>query len=150
MKIAREVQDTSPERWAGWHMLTVAEDGFSMLNEYGCRQYGLDREDIRAFADDVNDRDEPGSLHPRAPISAMPRRFFREHENLCDASVLDDFKVHIAQFLAANRDIVRAERILVDFHVSAEPVPRRYIDATEEVFRRDGHGGAIEQVVIFT
>lgn len=121
-----------------------------MLNIYGCHQNGLDSEVIRHFADNVNDRDEAGSLHPRAPISALPRRFFREHENSADPTVLSDFKHQVAEFLGANRIAICAQQILVDFHVCPALVPRRYIDATEEVFRLHNQDETIREVVIFT
>ena len=76
--------------------------------------------------------------------------FFREQENSADPSVLNDFKRHITEFLEANRGIIRAQRILVDFHVSSVPVPHRYIDATEEVLRLHNQDDSIQDVVIFT
>jgi hypothetical protein len=149
MKITREKRDPTANRWAGWHILTVAEAGFSMLDVYGRHQHGLDIEVIRQFADRVNERDEAGSLHPLAPISAVPRRFFREQENNSDPAVVHDLKRHIREFLVANRNTIRAQRILIDFHVSSAPVPSRYVDAAEEMVR--SHGQApIEEVVIFT
>ncbi len=150
MRITRESQDSTRERWADWHILTVAEAGFSMLDIYGRSQNGLDIEVIRQFADQVNERDEAGSLHPRAPISALPRRFFREEENSLNPTVLNDFKCQIAKFLSANQGTIRAQRILVDFHVSPAPVPRRYVDATEEVFHLNNHDQSIHEVVVFT
>jgi hypothetical protein len=149
MRITRENQDSTRERWAGWHILTVAEAGFSMLDIYGRGQNGLEIEAIRQFADQVNERDEAGTLHPRAPISAIPRRFFREQENSVDPTVLNDFKRQIAEFLSANQNIIHAQRILVDFHVSPGPVPRRYVDATEEVFRLYNKEQSIQDVVVF-
>ncbi len=150
MRVTRENQDSTRERWAGWHILTVAEAGFSMLDIYGRSQNGLDIEVIRQFADQVNERDEAGSLHPGAPISALPRRFFREQGNLVDPTVLNDFKRQSAEFLSANHDTIRAQRILVDFHVSPAPVPRRYVDAIEEVFRLHNQDQLVQEVVIFT
>lgn len=150
MNITREDRDTTAERWAGWHFLTVADAGFSMLDIYGRGQHGLKIEVIRKFADRVNQQDESGSLHPRAPISAVPRRFFRELENSTDPSVLNAFKHHIAEFLAANKVKIRAQRVLVDFHVSPDPVPRQYLDAMEEVLRLHEQDSPIHQVVIFT
>ncbi len=150
MKITREQQDTTAGRWTGWHILTVAEAGFSMLDFYGRHQLELDIDVIRQFADSVNERDEPGSLHPRAQISALPRRFFREQANTFDPSVLSDFKRHVTEFLAANKSTIHAQRLLVDFHVSSDAVPSRYVDATEEVLRLHGQDGPIHEVVIFT
>lgn len=150
MKLTREHQDIRAERWTDWHILTVAEAGFSMLDIYGRNQRGLDIDVIRQFADRINERDESGGLHPRAQISAVPRRFFRDHENSADPSVLNDFKRHIVEFLAANKSTIRAQRILVDFNVSTAPVPRHYVDATEDIFRSHDQDGPIQEVVIFT
>lgn len=148
MKLTRQQQDTTANRWVSWHILTVAEAGFSMLDIYGRRQHGLDIEIIRQFADRVNERDEAGSLHPRAPISAVPRRFFREQEGSDDPSVVNDLKCHILDFLVANQNKIHAQRILIDFHVSSAPVSSRYLDAVEEVVRLHGPG-KIQEVVIF-
>ena len=150
MKITRQKQDTNTGQWTCWHILTVAEDGFSMLDIYGRLQRGLDIEVIRNFTDRINERDEAGSLHPQAPISAIPRRFFRDQESSTDLMVLNEFKRHISEFLEANRKTIRASRILVDFHVSPAPVPYRYIEATEEILRLSGQDSPIEEVVIFT
>lgn len=149
MEISYREQDAT-HRWKGWHVLTVGEAGFSMLDIYGRHQHGLAIEAIRAFADRINECDEPGSLHPQAPISAIPRRFFREQANSTDSSVLNDFKRHISEFIESNRKTIHAPRILVDFHVSSAPVPSHYIEATEEAFRLGGQDGGIEEVVIFT
>jgi hypothetical protein len=148
MKLTREQQDTTAERWAGWHILTVAEAGFSMLDIYGRHRHGLDIEVIRQFAAQVNHRDEAGSLHPKAPISAVPQRFFREQENLEDPSIVADLKRHIDEFLDVNETTIHAKRILVDFHVSPAPVPLRYVEAAEQVIRLRSEG-SIQEVVIF-
>ncbi len=149
MKLRRQQQDTNANRWVGWHILTVAEAGFSMLDLYGRHQHGLDIEVIRQFADRVNERDEAGSLHPRAPISAVPRRFFREQETSSDPAVVNDLKRKILEFLIANQNTIHAQRILIDFHVSPASVPSSYVDAAEEVIRSHGQD-SIQEVVIFT
>ena len=149
MKLTREQQDTTASRWAGWHILTVAEAGFSMLDIYGRHQHRLDIGVIRQFADHVNENDEAGSLHPLAPISAVPRRFFREQKYSTDPMLVSELKRHITEFLVANSNTIRAHRILVDFHVSPSPVPLRFVDAAEEVFQSLGQE-SIQEVVIFT
>ena len=150
MKITRQEQDTNAQRWVDWHILTVAEAGFSMLDIYGRLQRGLDIDVIRTFADKINERDESGSLHPQAPISAVPRRFFRDRADTIDPSIVNDFKRHLSEFIEANRRIIHASRVLVDFHVSPAPVPPRYIEATEEVFYSSEQDRVVEEVVIFT
>jgi hypothetical protein len=150
MKITRQKRDTTAQRWTGWHILCVGEAGFSMLDIYGRHQHGLDVDVIRIFANRINERDESGSLHPQAPISAVPRRFFRDQEKSIDLSVLRDFKHCISEFMEANRRTIHASRILVDFHVSPAPVPPHYIEATEEILCLSGQDSSIEEVVIFT
>ena len=132
------------------HILTAGGTGFSMLDIYGRLERGLDIEVIRNFADRINEDDESGTLHPRAPISAVPQRFFRDQSDSIDPSVLNDFKRHITEFIEANRRTILASRILVDFHVSPAPVPPRYIEATEEVFRLTWQDTPVAEVVIFT
>lgn len=61
-----------------------------------------------------------------------------------------DFKRHITEFIEANRRTILASNILVDFHVSPEPVPLRYIEATKEVFRLAAQDSPVKEVVIFT
>ena len=119
-----------------------------MLDIYARGQHGLDVEVIRQFADRINGTNEAGSLHPRAPVSAVPRRFFRDHAASRDSQILADFRRHISEFIAANRATIHATHILADFHVSGDPVPQQYVAATEEVFRASGQDGPIREVVI--
>jgi len=150
MKLNREQHEYSAaSRWIGWHILTVAEAGFSMLDIYGRRHHGLDIELIRKFADQVNEKDEAGSLHPLAPISAVPNQFFRDQGGIVAPEIVNDLKRHIREFLVANQTAIHARRILIDFHVSPAAVPLRYVDAAEEVVRAHGEG-SIDEVIIFT
>ena len=54
------------------------------------------------------------------------------------------------QLTAANASTIHADRVLVDFHVSASPVPLQYLYAAEEVFRDQEPEATLEEVVIFT
>ncbi|MFP4582294.1 MAG: hypothetical protein ACLFN9_02830 [Desulfococcaceae bacterium] len=136
------------DQWSGWHILTVAEAGFSMLDIYGRHGHGLNTGTIHQFADQVNRRDEAGSLHPKAPVSALPRRFFREIPENEILNHIDEFKRHVREFIEANRNVIRARRILVDFHVSPAPVPDAYLSAAEQVFRKYADKDEIDNVVI--
>ena len=121
-----------------------------MLDIYGRLQWGLSIDTIREFANKINESDESGTLHPQAPISAVPRRFFREQLTSVDSHVVNEFRGHIHEFLEANRKSIRASRIVVDFHVSPGPVPLRYVEAVEGEFRAYEHDGLIDEVVVFT
>lgn len=150
MKLKREPQEYSKaSRWTGWHILTVAEAGFSMLDIYGHLHYGLSSDVIGRFADRVNESDESGTLHSQAPISALPNRFFREQANIAAPEIVNDLMRHIREFLVANQKTIHAKRLLIDFHVSPAAVPARYVDAAEKAVRLYGQD-SIEEVIIFT
>jgi hypothetical protein len=110
------------------HILTYAEEGFSPLSIYS-QSYGLDSTVIKEFAEAVNQRDEAGSLLPRAPISAVPRPLIREFRPESKAAlhhVLNDF-------LDANRRYMHARIIIIDFSTPnvSEPLFRAVIDIFE-------------------
>lgn len=121
-----------------------------MLDVYGRHWHGLDLQVIEQFAERINQNNESGSLHPRAPISAVPKCFFRDYADSRNPQVLGEFRRHIAEFLDANRTTIHAKQLLVDLHVSDQPVPTQYLDAVEEVLRSQGQESGIEEVVIFT
>ena len=106
--IARTTQDAIWPRRKEFHVLTYAEGGLAPLSLYA-REYGIDGTTLSDFADDVNRLGEPGSLHPRAPVSAVPRARVRAAE---DPIALRD---QIVAFLHANEATVHATRLLLDF-----------------------------------
>jgi len=149
MKISRAVREMDLKGRQGWHTLTVAESGFSALIPYVESDFGLDPVIGAELADRINQQDEPGSLYPKAPISAIPCRYFREQADSEDPAVMEDFKRHISEFIEVNQTHIKAPRILVNFGVCHDPVPLRYIEATEEVFRNSPNTRGIKEVVIF-
>lgn len=149
MKITRQKQAADDPRFQEWHKLVVAEAGFSMLDIYGRHKHGLDIDVIREFADSVNRRNEAGSLHPKAPISALPRRYFREIENADISSHIEEFKKDFSEFVAANRQTIKAKKVVIDLHVSPLPVAAQYLSAIEEILEGQRDATEIEEVVIF-
>ena len=128
MIIQRLPWPTKQKLLPGTHYLIVAEVGFSMLNIYGEQHPGLTRERIKKFADELNRRNEAGSLHPAAPISAIPRHYLRDCDAAPEPETLADFKREIQGFLAANEQSIHASKLVVDLHVSPQPVPLAYLD----------------------
>jgi len=110
--IARTTQDAIWPRRKAFHVLTYAEGGLAPLSLYA-REYGIDSTTLSDFADDVNRLGEPGSLHPRAPVSAVPRALVRAAE---DPIALRD---QIVAFLHANEATIHAGRLLLDFRTPA-------------------------------
>jgi hypothetical protein len=149
MDITRQQPDLGVARWRHWHVLTVAECGFSMLDLYGRKLHGIDLNVLRDFADRINEKDESATLYPSAPISAIPKRFLRELATITQATVMRQFETKVSGFLATNRLTIRARNVLVDLRVSSHAVPSQYIEATENIFRGAARDSPIEQVIIF-
>lgn len=69
---------------SGYHIHTFADsDSNTILNTYG-KQFGLNVNIIQQFSHRVNENNESGSLHPKAPISAVPCDLIRDKTNLDD------------------------------------------------------------------
>lgn len=118
----------------GEHLLTVADTGFSMLDRYARNDHCISFEEIRRFVDEVNAKDELGSLFPRAPISAVPRKYLRGQ-----AEPGGVFR-HIANFLEINASSIRAKRVIIDLRVDLERVPPLVISACKQALEEaDAH-----------
>jgi hypothetical protein len=103
------------------------EAGFSMLDFYGRHKHGLDIEAILEFADSVNRRAEAASLHLNAPISALPRRYFREIDSSDILNHIAEFRRDFSEFIDSNRQTIKAKHVLIDRHVSLCPVAAMYL-----------------------
>ena len=123
-----------------FHILTYAEEGFAPLNIHG-EPCGLSKEILVSFANEVNRRQESGSLHPQAPISAVPRGFIRE---LTDSASLS---AQIVDFLRANHQTIHAKRLLCDFRTP--DVAPHVVSAIENAMRSPEAEG-IDEVVIMS
>lgn len=121
-----------------FHILTYAEDGFSPLDLHG-QQFGVDREQIKAFAKAVNDREDVGTLYPLAPISAVPRKLVRDNQDA------DTLAVSIKNFFDENRETIKAKLIAFDFRTPS--VPAFAIEALKTVIQADAHS-ILEEVLI--
>lgn len=151
---------TTHDEWEDAHVLVVAEEGFSMLNGYTETRRPELRRLLSEFAEKINFEDEPGTLYPAASISAIPRRHFRAQamQGLGEPrgrlppqsgeERLRDFRRHIASFLNANRRAIRASKVLVDLHVSPEPVSADHLRIVEELFRQEAQDGLIRELAI--
>lgn len=144
----RSIPNNGPYTDSAAHILLVAEDGFSMLDIYANGQRGIAKNVIKQFADMVNTRNEAGSLHPQAPISAIPRKFLRELSENITPAVIDEIKDHLADFLRANMQHIRATKIVVDLRVSPAPVPKQYLDAVRELLAEPAASQGLEEVIL--
>lgn len=131
---AEQIKPRLPE----FHILTYAEEGFAPLNIHG-RQYGIPQTLLARFADEVNRKRESGSLHPHAPISAVPRSLVRDQE---DSAALC---AEIVEFLRANTQTIRAKRVVFDFRT---PTVAAYAIAAIGDAMRSPEAEGIEEAVI--
>jgi len=132
----------------GWHFLTIADPGFSALVFCGEQEYGLERMDLNEFIDRINQSNESGSLHPKAPLSAIPCKYIRKLSDSTDPAVLEEFKTHIVEFLTVNSKTIKSENLAIDFRVSPSPIPQQYVDATFEVLKAH-KGKTLKNVIIY-
>jgi len=138
MNIIETDEFNKPLRDSGYHVLTFAETGFAMLNIYG-EQFDIDRDTIERFSQQVNREDESGSLHPKAPISAVPRHFIRDDLNS------ETLAKQIKDFLKANQNHIKAKKILFDFRAGVAPF---VVDACRIALESTFANGIDEVVII--
>jgi hypothetical protein len=130
------------------HFLLVAEHGFSMLDIYARDRNGITINALHLFADQVNARNEAGSLHPKAPISGIPRKFLRELADHITPATIDELKKQILDFLEANRNSIHAKKIVIDLRVSPKPVPELYLQACRELLADPMVSRGVDNVVL--
>ena len=138
MKISETSDFKESLKDSGYHVLTFAETGFAMLNAYG-EEFGLDRDEIEEFSQQVNDKNESGSLHPKSPISAVPRHFIRDNDN---PGTLAE---QIEDFLKANQSHIKATKLLFDFRAGVAPF---VVDACKKALESRYKNGVDEVVII--
>jgi hypothetical protein len=148
MDIVQQPQDHRVASFSSWHKLLPAEAGFSMLNLHA-ENHGINQKEIDAFAKAVNDNEEPGTLHPRAPISALPVRYFRDLAPIVPGNHVERLRQHLKIFLKLNKSRIHAANLLVDLHVSPDQVPHQYIAALQEELLTHGEVAGLEHVLIF-
>lgn len=138
VKISRVKDANMKDINARFHILTYAEVGFSPLSIHAER-FGVEREVVTEFSKRVNERAEVGSLSPLAPVSAVPRELVR------DSHDIDALASYIGDFLRANRDTIKARRLIFDFRTPS--VPRFVVSALHQALVSD-EDGLIEEVLI--
>lgn len=138
MNLERHTQSSIWPRRKEFHCLTYAEDGFAPLDIW-TRDTGITKEQLVAFADSVNRRDEAGSLYPRAAISAVPRRLIRDQrdsEALC---------LSIEHFLRANATSIRATKLILDFRT---PKVAPFVERAINLCLRSSELKLIDELVV--
>jgi hypothetical protein len=150
MEISRKNLDSNFEQWRDWHVIVIAKPtlNFSALDFYARVMHGVEIETIEAFATRVNEHFETLTLHPKAPISAIPERYFHFIEDTNLIVHLKDFWRNIKEFVEANRDQIHAKKILVDLHRGSDPVPDFFLTAFERAFQEYLTEGEVDEVVL--
>lgn len=121
-----------------FHLLTYAEEGFAPLNLH-TRDTGITKDQLVAFCDLVNDRNEPGSLFPLASVSAVPRYLIRD---LMDAATLCQ---SIEDFYLMNAERIGAKKLLLDFRT---PNVSPFVNLAIEMSLQSPDLGLIDEVLV--
>jgi O-acetyl-ADP-ribose deacetylase (regulator of RNase III) len=137
LRVSRAKESEVRDKLDRFHVLTYAEDGFSPLDIHA-RRLGLDRELVKSFASAVNERSSVGSLHPQAPISAVPQELVRDRQNI------DALVASIGEFLRVNRETIKARRLAFDFRTPS--VPEFTVAALNSAIRTQESG--LEEILI--
>jgi hypothetical protein len=121
-----------------FHVLTYAEEGFAPLNEH-TKSFCIEKENLVSFADEINARNESGSLHPLAPVSAVPRVLLRDQK---DASALC---LCIEEFYKINAVGIHARKVLLDFRT---PNVERFVQLAVEMSLRSEEVNFIDELIV--
>ena len=121
-----------------FHVLTYAEEGFAPLNEH-TKSFGIEKENLVSFADEINARNESGSLHPLAPVSAVPRALLRDQK---DANALS---LCIEEFYKINAFRIHAKKVLLDFRT---PNVERFVQRAVEMSLRSEEVNFIDELIV--
>jgi hypothetical protein len=149
MKICRKDPDNNFEQWRDRHVLTIAKAGGSALDVYAWGVHGVDVETIEKFADQINGKYQVDCLYPKAPVSALPFRYFHfVEENDFVLYHLEDFNRHMQEFIELNRTRVQARKILVDLHRDSDPVWDCYLTAAERAFKNFANENDFDEIVL--
>lgn len=122
-----------------YHILTYAETGDSILNSHA-QNLGIELSIIEKFAEQSNDTDESGTLHPKAPLSVIPSKYLRDMD---DARELQK---QIMEFLNANQQIMRAKKLVLDFRIGEEDTD--FINEACQKALKSKFANNLEEVII--
>jgi hypothetical protein len=143
--------DGNFEQWRDWHkiVLAKAEYGYAALDFYGRVMHGMENQDLRDFANLVNEKFATLTLYPKAPISAVPMRYMEFLDETPLIKWLKDFWRNMKEFSELNKDSIHAKKILVDLHRGCDPVPDFFLTAVERSFAEYFADGDVDEIVLF-
>ena len=147
IKLRKSGQWRTYIREDGLHILVISGKVRSLFYN-ACLLFHVKSDIVRSFVDQVNRRDEPGTLHPTAPITAFPNRFFRDFDGFENEDMEREFREQLSSFLEMNVATIKAHKLLIDFRASRNMVPRHIVDTTIDVLNTSVHARTIEQVSI--
>jgi hypothetical protein len=150
MKMSRQNLDFDAEKWRDWHVVVIAKPQYqaSALDYYGRFIHGVDTETLHDFAKQVNENFETRTLHPKAPVSAIPERYMQFLESTDLKTWLKDFWRNMKEFVDLNRSSIHAKKILVDLHRDSSLVPDFFLVAVERSFAEYFAEGEVDEIVI--
>jgi len=151
MKMSRKDMDGNFEQWRDWHVIVIAKAqfGYAALDFYGRVMHGVDNNILEEFATQVNENFETRTLYPKAPISAIPMRYFQFMEETKLVDWLKDFWRNMKEFADLNKSTIHARKILVDLHRGCDAVPDFFLVAVERSLAEYFSDDEVDEIVIF-
>lgn len=125
-------------RHNGFHVLTYAEEGFAPLNEH-TKNAGVTKKELVAFAETVNRLNQPGTLYPKIPISAVPRALIRDQSDVIALCM------SLITFYQINADLIKAKKILLDFRT---PNVEAFVKQAIELSLRSSDLECVDELIL--
>lgn len=113
MRISRSLQDMTyiePLKAGAVHVVAFAEEGFSNFKALAEFALGIPIGQAVRHCDEINSKDETGTLWPRGNLTALPKRFFRDPD-----FDRDGFRRCLGDAFIANRDYCRSSHLVFQF-----------------------------------
>jgi hypothetical protein len=148
VKIYRIAPDNNFDKWRDWYVITIAKSHNAALEVYAWGLYRVDVETIEKFSAEVNDSYTANSLYPKAPVSAVPLRYFFIMGEAYFKQYIDDFRRHMKECLEINRTQIHAKKILIDFHRDSNNVWECYLAEAEKAMEEFLADDEVDEVAL--
>lgn len=113
MRITRSTEDIDyiePLREHSVHVVAFAEEGFSHFKALAEFAFGIPNGEAIRHCNEINSKDETGTLWRKGNLTALPKRFFRDPE-----FDRDGFRRCLRDAFIANRDYCKSSHLVFQF-----------------------------------
>jgi len=105
-----EINQIDALRQHSVHIVAFAEEGLSNFKALADQALGIPIGEAVRHCNEINSKDETGTLWPRGNLTALPKRFFRDLE-----FDRDGFRRCLRDAFIANRDYCKSSHLVFEF-----------------------------------